>query len=64
MHFNGRLRQAARLAYHCEYGANLIAMVRSSEELKTMALTEDEWVKVYRIVEWMSNEVVNKNRWF
>lgn len=63
-HFNGRLREAARLQWHCEYGGNIPAMMRSGEKLKTMALTDDEQRKVDAICEWMHQQVIKKDRWW
>lgn len=62
--FNGRLREAARLQWHCEHGAYIPAMMRSGEKLKAMALTDDEQRKVDAICEWMHRQVVEKDRWW
>lgn len=64
MHFNGRLRTAAKLAYHVEYGGYYPAMLKSGKELNGMALTQDEKNKVQCIVEWMFNQVKQKDRCF
>lgn len=63
-HFNGRLREAARLAYHMEYGANIPAMMRSGQKYAAMALTPDEERKVNLILDWMVDQVQRKDRWF
>lgn len=60
----GRLRRAARLAYHAEYGAYLPAVFRSQAELQKMNLSKEEEAKVDLIVAWMLKQVLEKDYWF
>jgi hypothetical protein len=64
MRFLGRIREAARLQWHCEYGANIPAMMRSAQKLKDMKITADEQVLVDRVVAWMEDQVRTRDRWF
>jgi hypothetical protein len=61
MHFNGRLRLAAKLQFHCEYGAYIPAMMKSEAKLKEMQLTPEEEVKVGLIVEWMATHLKERD---
>lgn len=59
-----RLKKAARLTWHLEYGGNYNAMNRSAQTLKEMNLTEHEEVQVLEIFEWMEIMMMKKGYWF
>ncbi len=64
MHFNGRLRKAARLAWNVDYCTNINAMHRCALKLKEMNVTPEEKIKVDSIVKWMEDQTATKDRWW
>lgn len=59
-----RIRKAARLAFHAEYGAYYPAMAKSDKQLHEMNLSEEETKIVKSVVDWMVDQVKTKDRWF
>lgn len=59
-----RMREAARTAWHFEYGAYYPAVDRSAARYLAMKITPEEEVVVDRLLAWMDDQTARFDRWW